>query len=32
MFVKKEIEELVSGGTIEKQVYEDITYEDIHKS
>lgn len=32
MFVKKEIEELISGGTIEKQVHEDITYEDIHKS
>ncbi len=32
MFVKKEIEELISGSTIEKQVHEDITYEDIHKS
>lgn len=30
--VKKEIEELIAGNTIEKQVHEDITYEDIHKS
>ena len=32
VFVRKEIEELISGGTIEKQIHEDITYEDIHKS
>ena len=31
MYVKKEIEELIAGGTIEKPVHEDITYEDIHK-
>ena len=30
--VKKEIEELIAGKTIEKPVHEDITYEDIHKS
>lgn len=32
MYVKKEIEELIAGGTIEKPVHEDITYEDIHKT
>lgn len=32
MHVKKEIEELIAGGTIEKPVHEDITYEDIHKT
>lgn len=30
--VKQEIENLLAGGTIEKPVYEDITYEDIHKT
>lgn len=30
--VKEEIEQLIDGGTIEKPVYEDITYEDIHKT
>ena len=30
--VKNEIEELIAGGTIEKPVHEDITYEDIHKT
>lgn len=30
--VKKEIEHLIAGGTIEKPVHEDITYEDIHKT
>ena len=30
--VKVEIETLVGGGTIEKQIHEDITYEDIYKS
>lgn len=29
---KREIEKLVAGGTIEKPVYEDITYEDMHAS
>ncbi|MCX4328828.1 MAG: AAA family ATPase [Lachnospiraceae bacterium] len=29
---RAELEELVAGGTIEKPVHEDITYEDIHKS
>lgn len=32
MHIRKEIEELIAGGTIEKQVHEDITYEDIHKT
>ena len=30
--VKEEIEQLIDGGTIEKPVHEEITYEDIHKS
>lgn len=30
--VKKEIEALIAGGTIEKPIHEDITYEDIRKS
>lgn len=30
--IKKEIEDLIAGGTIEKPVREDITYEDIHKT
>lgn len=30
--VKDEIEELIAGGTIEKQIHEDITYGDIHQS
>ena len=30
--VKDEIETLIAGGTIEKQVHEDITYEDIYAS
>ncbi|SHK40522.1 AAA family ATPase [Hespellia stercorisuis] len=29
---KQEIENLISGGTIEKPVHEDITYGDIHKT
>lgn len=29
---KKELDELINGGTIEKQIHEDITYDDIHKS
>ena len=29
---KRELEELVAGGTIEKPVYEDITYGDVYKS
>lgn len=30
--VKEEMEALIEGGTIEKPVYEEITYEDIYKS
>lgn len=30
--VKSEIERLIAGGTIEKPIHEDITYEDIHKT
>ncbi|MCM1179232.1 MAG: ATP-binding protein [Clostridium sp.] len=30
--VKQEIEDLLAGGTIEKPIHEDITYEDIHKT
>ena len=30
--VKNEIESLIAGGTIEKQIHEDITYGDIHQS
>lgn len=30
--MKEEIEQLIDGGTIEKPVHEDITYEDIHKT
>ena len=30
--VKQEIERLIAGETIEKQIHEDITYGDIHKS
>lgn len=29
---KKELEHLIAGGTIEKQVHEEITYGDIHQS
>ena len=29
---KKELEHLIEGGTIEKSIHEDITYEDIHKN
>lgn len=29
---RRELEELIAGGTIEKAVHEDITYEDIHDS
>ncbi len=29
---KQELEELIAGGTIEKPVHEDITYEDIYRS
>lgn len=32
MQVKQEIEELIAGGTIEKPVHEDITYEDIYRT
>lgn len=31
-FVKEELENLIAGGTIEKPVHEEITYEDIYKS
>ncbi len=30
--VKTELDTLISGGTIEKQIHEDITYGDIHES
>ncbi len=30
--IKSELDELISGGTIEKRVQEDITYEDIEKN
>ena len=30
--VKQEIEDLLAGGTIDKPIHEDITYEDIHKT
>lgn len=30
--VKKELDTLISGGTIEKMIHEDITYGDIHES
>ena len=29
---KKEIESLIAGGTVEKPIHEDVTYEDIHAS
>ena len=30
--MKQELDILISGGTIEKQIHEDITYDDIHES
>ena len=30
--MRKELDQLIGGGTIEKRVHEDITYEDIHES
>ncbi len=30
--VRKELDELIGGGTIEKQIHEDITYGDVHDS
>ena len=30
--MKKELDILIQGGTIEKKIHEDITYEDIHES
>ena len=30
--MKKELDVLIEGGTIEKQIHEDITYDDIHAS
>ena len=30
--MKKELDKLVGGGTIENQIHEDITYDDIHES
>ena len=30
--MKRELDTLISGGTIEKQIHEDITYDDIHES
>ena len=32
MGIRREVEELVSGGTIEKPIHEEITYEDIHRT
>ena len=29
---KRDLETLINGGTIEKQVHEDITYGDIHQT
>ncbi len=30
--MKKELDELIRGGTVEKKIHEDITYDDIHES
>ncbi|MBR6223126.1 MAG: hypothetical protein IKQ71_06780 [Lachnospiraceae bacterium] len=30
--MKKELDILIGGGTIEKKIHEDITYDDIHES
>ena len=30
--VKQEMEELIAGGTIEKPVHEDITYDEVYKT
>ena len=30
--MKRELDKLISGGTIEKKIHEDITYDDIHES
>ena len=30
--MRRELDELIQGGTIEKKIHEDITYEDIHDS
>ena len=30
--MKRELDMLINGGTIEKQIHEDITYDDIHES
>ena len=30
--MKRELDTLINGGTIEKQIHEDITYDDIHES
>ncbi|SFQ51981.1 PD-(D/E)XK nuclease superfamily protein, partial [Lachnospiraceae bacterium XBB1006] len=30
--MKRELDVLINGGTIEKQIHEDITYDDIHES
>ena len=30
--IKSELDTLISGGTIEKKVHEDITYADVHES
>ena len=29
---KEEINNLISGGTVERQIHEDITYDDIHEN
>lgn len=30
--MKRQLDTLISGGTIEKRIHEDITYDDIHES
>ena len=30
--MKRELDVLINGGTIEKQIHEEITYDDIHES
>ena len=32
MKLREEIEQLIAGGTVVKQVHEDITYNDIHET
>ncbi len=30
--IRRELDDLIAGGTIEKKIHEDITYDDVHKS